>query len=177
MPALRSVNKVILVGNLTKDPEMNFTAASTPVCVFTVATNRAWKNAKGEKSEEASFHRINAWGKFGENLAKLLKKGMKVYVEGILTYREKRDEAGKLTSKDARIRAESVIVLERAHGAAVSDEEIEAAKGETYSSTGSTGTDDFDLDAIANDLESQKSPAPAPVKEESAPVSDDDLPF
>lgn len=180
MPALRSVNKVILVGNLTKDPEMNFTAASTPVCVFTVATNRAWKNANEERHEEASFHRINAWGKFGENLSKLLKKGMKVYVEGILTYREKRDDAGKLVSKDARIRAESVIVLERA-GRAVSNEEMEAAQGEAVSS--SSHSDDFDLDAIANDLESHKTPSAAPAAaEKSAPssaasLSDDDLPF
>lgn len=174
MPALRSVNKVILVGNLTKDPEMNYTASSTPVCVFTVATNRAWKNAQGEKSEEASFHRINAWGKFGENLSKLLVKGMKVYVEGILTYREKRDEAGKLTSKDARIRAESVIILERAGGKTVSDEEIAASTGETM---GQATHDDFDLDAIANDLETQPAAKPAVTAAPAPTISDDDLPF
>ncbi len=173
MPALRSVNKVILVGNITKDAEMSFTATGTAVSVFTVATNRAWKNAKGEPQEEASFHRINAWGKFGENLSKLLKKGMKVYVEGLLTYREKRDEAGKLVSKDARIRAESVIVLERANRP-VSDEEIQAAQGEVSHPS----HDDFDLDAIASDLQAQK----APVKVEPAPVQtpevmSDDLPF
>lgn len=171
MPALRSVNKVILVGNLTKDPEMNFTTSSTPVCVFTVATNRAWKNANEERHEEASFHRINAWGKFGENLSKLLKKGMKVYVEGILTYREKRDEAGKLVSKDARIRAESVIVLERA-GRPAGDDEMAAAQGENISAH-----DDFDLDSIANDLSSQKPQAPASTESKATDISDDDLPF
>jgi len=170
------VNKVILVGNLTKDAEMSFTASGTAVCVFTVATNRAWKNAKGEPQEEASFHRINAWGKFGENLSKLLKKGMKVYVEGLLTYREKRDEAGKLTAKDARIRAESVIVLERA-GRPVSDEEIQAAQGE--SSSHATSTDDFDLDAIASDLEAQKTTVKKePVSSQATDdISTDDLPF
>lgn len=176
MPALRSVNKVILVGNLTRDAEVNFTASGTPVCVFTVATNRAWKNANGEPHEEASFHRVNAWGKFGENLAKILTKGLKVYVEGILTYREQRDESGKLTSKDARIRAESVIILDRS-GRPASNEEIAAAQGDSDMKTDS----EFDLDAIAQGLESAKpaakKEAPAQETKPAAPVSDDDLPF
>lgn len=169
MPALRSVNKVILVGNLTKDPEINYTASNTPVCVFTVATNRAWKSSNDERHEEASFHRINAWGKFGENLAKLLTKGLKVYVEGILTYREKRDEAGKLVSKDARIRAESVIILDSKGSKPVTNEEMVAAQGENT-------TDDFDLDAIASDLDNHKAPAAAP-KPAPKEFNDDDLPF
>ncbi len=78
MPALRSVNKVTLVGNLTRDGEVSYTTGGTPVCYFTVATNRAWKGANGEQHDEASFHSVNAWGKFGENLAKILQKGMKV---------------------------------------------------------------------------------------------------
>ena len=113
MPALRSYNKVILVGNLTRDPELRYTPNNTPVAIFTVATNRVWVNAKGERKEEASFHRVNVWGKAGETLVRILRKGMKVLVEGILVYREVRDEQGKLVRRDARIRAESVIILER----------------------------------------------------------------
>lgn len=171
MPALRSVNKVTLVGNLTRDAEVNFTASGTPVCVFTVATNRAWKNANGEQHEEASFHRVNAWGKFGENLAKILTKGLKVYVEGILTYREQRDSEGKLTGKDARIRAESVIILDRGTGKAASHEELAAAQGDTELKGG-----DFDLDAIAQGLDEAKAVA-KPGSSSKAPVADDDLPF
>ena len=173
MPALRSVNKVTLVGNLTRDGEVNFTASGTPVCVFTVATNRAWKNANGEQHEEASFHRVNAWGKFGENLAKILTKGMKVYVEGILTYREQRDEAGKLVSKDARIRAESVIILDRSSKPAT-HEELAASQGDSELKTGG----EFDLEAIAQGLDEAKSTMRKPVASPAAaPISDDDLPF
>lgn len=170
MPALRSVNKVILVGNLTRDAEVNFTAGGTAVCVFTVATNRAWKGTDGDFQEEASFHRVNAWGKYGENLGKILKKGQKVYVEGFLTYREQRDEAGKLTGKDARIRAESVILLDRADRQS-SEEEFSGAQGDTASH----GSDAFDLDEIAKDMDEAKGSA-AP-KAKAKPVADDDLPF
>jgi single-strand DNA-binding protein len=173
MPALRSVNKVILVGNLTRDGEVSYTPSGTPVCFFTVATNEAWKDAKGEQHEEASFHSVNAWGKFGENLAKILQKGMKVYIEGNLTYREKRDEAGKLVSKDARIRADSVIILDRSSGRPASHEEMEASQGDNTKKT--TGGE-FDLDAIAQGLDdaktASKSTASAPT-----PISEDDLPF
>lgn len=174
MPALRSVNKVILVGNLTRDPEVNYTAAQTPVCVFTVATNRSWKNAKDEMHEEASYHRVNAWGKFGENLSTILKKGMKVYVEGILTYREQRDATGKLVSKDARIRAESVIILDGRMNRPATDGEFAAAQGENPST-------DIDLDSIAQGLEDDANKATpvasTPVATATAPTGDDDLPF
>lgn len=178
MPALRSVNKVILVGNLTRDGEVNFTPSGTPVCSFTVATNSAWRSATGEQREEASFHRVNAWGKFGENIAKILKKGMKVYVEGELTYREQRDAAGKLISKDAQIRAESVTILDRptSGNASVSHEEFAASQGSSDSKSGSEESG-FDLDAISQGLEDAKPSAKKASKEEAAPISDDELPF
>jgi len=163
-----SVNKVTLLGNITRDGEVNFTPSGTAVCTFTVATNRVWKNANGEQQEEASFHRVSVWGKFGETIAKFLTKGMKVYVEGILTYREKRDEAGKIISKDASIRADNVIMLDRAGKAGSSHED---PQGETESK----GSGEFDLDAIAQGMDDAKSTTSA-KKAPAAPV-DDDLPF
>jgi single-strand DNA-binding protein len=172
---MRSVNKVILVGNVTRDGELSYTTNGTAVCYFTVATNRAWKDANGEWKDEASFHNVTAWAKFGESLAKVLQKGMKVYVEGQLNYREKRDEAGKMISRDARIRADSVIVLDRSGKPAGSDE-FEASQGENKGG-------DFDLDAISQGMDEAKatggktSAKPSAKSESPAPISDDDLPF
>ncbi len=150
MPALRSYNKVILVGNLTRDPELRYTTSNTPVAVFTVATNRVWVNSKGERKEEASFHRVNVWGKAAESLAKILKKGMKVLVEGLLVYREVRDESGKLVRREARVRAESVVILERKNSQNVSSEEIHAAGGEQKDAN-------IDIEQIAEELEAAES--------------------
>jgi len=85
--ASRSLNKVILIGNLTRDPELRYTPAGTAVCSFGLATNRQWTTEAGEKKEEAEFHRIVAWNKLAELCAKLLTKGRKIYVEGRLQTR------------------------------------------------------------------------------------------
>ena len=83
----KSLNKVMLIGNLTRDPEMRYTPAGTAVCTFGVATNRSWTTDSGEKKDEADFHNIVAWNKLAEICAQLLKKGRKVYVEGRLQTR------------------------------------------------------------------------------------------
>jgi single-strand DNA-binding protein len=85
--AARSLNKVILIGNLTRDPELRYTPAGTAVCSFGLATNRQWTTDAGEKREEAEFHRIVSWNKLAELCAQLLTKGRKVFVEGRLQTR------------------------------------------------------------------------------------------
>ena len=82
----RSLNKVMLIGNLTRDPEMRYTPQGTAVCTFGVATNRSW-TVDGEKKEDVEFHNVVAWNKLAEICAQLLKKGRKVYVEGRLSTR------------------------------------------------------------------------------------------
>ena len=81
---MRSVNKVMLIGNLTRGVELRHTKEGTPVATFGLATNRNWTQETGEKREETDFHRIVAWGKLAELCEKYLKKGRKVYVEGRL---------------------------------------------------------------------------------------------
>jgi single-strand DNA-binding protein len=83
----KSLNKVILIGNLTRDPEMRYTPQGTAVCTFGIATNRSWTTESGEKKEEVDFHNIVAWSKLAEICSQLLKKGRKVYVEGRLSTR------------------------------------------------------------------------------------------
>lgn len=81
----RSLNKVILIGNLTRDPELRYTPAGTAVCTFGLATNRSWTTQTGETKEETEFHRIVSWNKLAELCSQLLAKGRKVYVEGRLS--------------------------------------------------------------------------------------------
>lgn len=91
----RSINKVTLLGNLTRDPELKYTPNNTAVCTFGVATNRSWTTADGQTKEEAQYHRIVAWQKLAELCGKLLTKGRKVYLEGRITYRDYLDKNGQ----------------------------------------------------------------------------------
>lgn len=91
----RSLNKVLLIGNLTRDPELRYTPQGTPVCTFGLATNRSWQPASGERQEETEFHRIVAWNKLAELCASLLFKGRKVFVEGRLQTRNWTDAQGQ----------------------------------------------------------------------------------
>ena len=83
----RSLNKVQLIGNLTRDPELRYTPNGTAVCSFGLATNRSWKTDAGEKHDEAEFHNIVSWNKLAELCSQFLVKGRKVYVEGRLATR------------------------------------------------------------------------------------------
>ena len=78
----KSVNKVILLGNLGKDPEVKFTASGLPVAKFTVATNERYKDKGGEWQDRTEWHNIVAWQRLAEIAGEYLKKGSKVYIEG-----------------------------------------------------------------------------------------------
>ena len=83
----RSLNRVQLIGNLTRDPELRYTPNGTAVCSFGLATNRSWKTDSGEKHDEAEFHNIVSWNKLAELCSQFLVKGRKVFVEGRLATR------------------------------------------------------------------------------------------
>src|SRR3990167_1810616 len=103
--ANRSINKAIVLGNLTRDPELKYTPNGAAVCTFGVATNRSWTTNEGQTKEDVQYHRIVAWNKVAELCAKLLSKGKKVYVEGRLVYRS-------FVGKDGQQRSITEIVLE-----------------------------------------------------------------
>lgn len=88
----RNLNKALLIGNLTRDPELRMTPQGTSVCTFGVATNRSWVTDKGEKKDEVEFHRIVAWNKLAELCNQLLAKGRKVYLEGRISTRSWKDK-------------------------------------------------------------------------------------
>lgn len=101
----RSLNKVLLIGNLTRDPEMRYTPQGTAVCTFGIATNRTWVTDQGDKKEETEFHRIVAWNKLAELCSQLLFKGRRIYVEGRLQTRQ-------WTGQDGQSRQATEIVIE-----------------------------------------------------------------
>ncbi len=76
--ASRSLNKVMLIGNLTRDPELRYTPQGTAVCTFGLATNYSWTTEQGEKKESVEFHRLVAWNKLAEICSQLLFKGRKI---------------------------------------------------------------------------------------------------
>lgn len=107
--ATRSWNRVELIGNLTRDPELRFTPQGTAVCTFSIATNRTFVT-DGEKREEADFHRIVSWNKLAELCNQLLKKGNRVFVSGRLQNRSWEDQSGQ-TRNMTEIVIEDMILL------------------------------------------------------------------
>lgn len=94
--SVRSLNKVMLIGNLTRDPNLRFTPNGTAVCSFGLATNRSWTNSDdGEKQERVDFHNIVSWSKLAEICGQLLHKGDKVFVEGRIQTRDWKTDDGE----------------------------------------------------------------------------------
>ncbi len=92
---MASVNKVILVGNLGKDPETRYLPSGDAVTNFSIATTESWKDkASGEKKEATEWHRISTFGKLAEICAEYLKKGSQVYIEGKIQTRKWQDKDG-----------------------------------------------------------------------------------
>jgi single-strand DNA-binding protein len=92
---MASINKVILIGNLGRDPEMRATASGGAVCTITIATSRSWKDkTTGEKQEETEWHRVVFYDRLAEVAGQYLKKGRPVYVEGRLKTRKWTDKDG-----------------------------------------------------------------------------------
>ncbi|MEY5101113.1 MAG: Single-stranded DNA-binding protein [Pseudomonadota bacterium] len=81
---MANLNKVMLIGNLTRDPELRVTPKGTPVATLSLAVNRKWRDEAGADREEVTFVDLEAWGKQGETLAKYLAKGRPLFVEGRL---------------------------------------------------------------------------------------------
>lgn len=119
--ASRSLNKVLLIGNLTRDPELRYTPQGTAVCTFGLATNRSWTTEDNQKHEDTEFHNIVCWNRLAEIVAEYLNKGKQVYVEGRLSTREWEGQDG-VKRRTTEIVANEVIFLGSAGGATRSDD-------------------------------------------------------
>ena len=90
-----SFNKIIIVGNLGRDPELRYTPQGTPVCSFTMATNERRKDRNGEMQDQTTWFRITLWGRQAETASQYLAKGRSVYIEGRLRVEEWNDRDGR----------------------------------------------------------------------------------
>jgi single-strand DNA-binding protein len=141
--SLFDLNRATLIGNVTRDPELKYTAKGTAVINFSIATNRRIQSEDGQYKDSPTFHNIVAWSKTAERLAKVMSKGQKVYVEGRIDNRsyEKDGQTRYITE----IVADNVIVFDRSGRAA-----------------GGGNVSDFDDTASA-------APAPARAAKKKAP--------
>lgn len=163
----RSLNKVQLIGNLTRDPELRYTPAGTAVCSFSIATNRNWTTDTGEKKEEVEFHRIVAWNKLAELCSQFLTKGRKVFVEGRLSTRQWNAQDGT-QKQTTEIIINDMILLDNKRSSTeeqASEEQVE----EPSSAKPSEGEGKKEKTREKKEEVSQ-----APADEEIAP---DDIPF
>lgn len=130
----RSLNKVQLIGNLTRDPELRYTPTGAAVCTIGLATNRAWTTEAGEKKEETEFHRVVAWNKLAELCSQLLTKGRKIYVEGRLRTNQWQTAEGQSRST-TEVVIEDMIILDSRRPGVIPGE---AAEGNLSTDAGST---------------------------------------
>ncbi len=163
----RSLNRVQLIGNLTRDPELRYTPSGAAVCSFSLATNRSWTTDAGEKKEDTEFHRIVSWNKLAELCSQFLVKGRKVYVEGRLSTRTWTAQDG--TSKSTtEVVIDDMILLD--------NKRPEEGAGHREAPKMESGAEDVEVEAKPS-----KAPAAvkAPKKEEpkEEEVVPDDIPF
>jgi single-strand DNA-binding protein len=107
-----NLNRAMIIGNLTRDPELRTTPNGQNVCNFSVATSSQWTDASGQKQERVEYHNIVAWGKLADICSQFLGKGRKVYVEGRLQTRDWEAQDGSKRSR-TEIVAENMIMLDR----------------------------------------------------------------
>ncbi|HET8870594.1 MAG TPA: single-stranded DNA-binding protein [Aquabacterium sp.] len=168
---MASINKVILIGNLGRDPEVRYTPNGAAVCNVSVATTRNWKDKNsGDKVEETEWHRVVFYDRLAEIAGEYLKKGRPVYVEGRLKTRKWQDKDGK-DNYTTEIVAEQMQLLGGREGG-----------GGGYGG-GQGGPEDYSQDTPSAPSRPAARPAPAPTSRPAPKSStgfddmDDDIPF
>ncbi len=138
---MRSINKVIIIGNLTRDPELKQTQSGQPVATFGIATNREWATKDNDRKKSTEFHEVVAWARLAEICANYLRKGKLVYIEGYLKTRSWEAENG-----EKRFRTEIVmhdmIMLDKRAGSPEEEKEILDAVSENSSDLPVYGDDE-----------------------------------
>ncbi|MDO8507128.1 MAG: single-stranded DNA-binding protein [bacterium] len=152
---MQNVNLAIVMGNLTRDPELRYTPNGQPVTSFGVATNRSWKDANGDKKDEVEFHEVVVWGKLAELCSQYLTKGRKVHVMGRLQTRSWEGQDGAKRQKTEIVAQDIAFVDSRRDG-------------------GDFPSDDSDVKAPAKKNDKAK---PKKEDKEEEEINIDDIPF
>jgi single-strand DNA-binding protein len=163
----RSLNKVQLIGNLTRDPELRYTPQGTAVCSFSVATNRNWTTDTGEKKDEVEFHRIVAWNKLAELCSQFLVKGRKVFVEGRLATRS-------WTAQDGTQKQTTEIVISDMILLDSKRPDVTQSNGEADEPITKEETEE--KSSVKQNLKSKNKKEKEEIKEEEE-IAPDDIPF
>jgi len=159
------LNKVFLIGNLTRDPELRMTPKGTAVCQFGLAVNRQYKDDSGATRDETAFIDIEAWGKQGELVSKYLQKGSPAFVEGRLRFDSWEDKQSGQKRNKLKVVLENVQFLSRGGGGGGAGA---GASGET-----AAGGDESPAERAVPPPRAAAKPAAA----EGQPHVDDDVPF
>lgn len=181
---MASVNKVIIIGNLGRDPEVRYTPSGAAVCNVSVATTRNWKSREGgERQEETEWHRVVFYDRLAEIAGEYLKKGRPVYVEGRLKTRKWTDKEGK-EQYTTEIIAEQMQLLGGREGGGGGGGGDDSGGGYSRGRGGDAGGGGGDFgEAPAPRAPRAASPAPAPRPAPAAKPAtgfddmDDDIPF
>jgi single-strand DNA-binding protein len=165
-----SVNKVILVGRLGRDPETRYTGGGQAVANFSIATDETYKDRNGERQKRTEWHKIVVWGKQAEIAQQYLKKGSLLFVEGRIQSREWQDKEGQKRTSFEIVATNFRMLGGRGDGAAVG---VGAGAG-AAAGGGARHADDFDGHAVPPDdvFGGGSSAAPA-----GPDISDEDIPF
>lgn len=155
-----SLNKVMLIGHLTSDPELRYTPQGTAVATFSVATNRSWNDNAGQRQESAEFTRCVAWTKLAEICQQMLSKGKRVYVEGRLQTREWEGKDG-VKRKSTEVVLDNMIALSGPIGNSPSDSPSSSSNPPTQQTSTSK--------------KKKTTPAPAETPDQEVPA--EDIPF
>jgi len=139
----RSLNKVMLIGNLGRDPEVRYTPSGVAVATFTIATNESWRDQDGNTQERTEWHNIVAWRKLAEICGEWLKKGKKVYIEGRLQTRSYDDKNTGTKRYMTEIVADNMIMLDSRGSAGESTQQAPAQSSEEPSLPGGSKDDDL----------------------------------
>ena len=162
----------MLIGNLTRDPNLRFTPNGTAVCSFGLATNRSWTSSdSGEKQERVDFHNVVAWGKLAEICGQLLHKGDKTYVEGRIQTRDWKTDEG-VERRITEIVIDNMMLLSSRGGYVANDGGAEDEEEDKKGKGKAKKTKDEDNDGDETEVEEM----PEGEGEEVEDVSDD-IPF
>ncbi|MBF0194065.1 MAG: single-stranded DNA-binding protein [Magnetococcales bacterium] len=162
----RSLNKVQLIGNVGKDPEIRFTQDGRPIANLTIATSETWNDKSGQKQEKTEWHRVVAFGKLADIIQQYVKKGSKLYIEGQLQTRKWTDNQGqdKYTTE--------IIIQQFGGQMLMLDSRGQGGGGGGYQQQGQPSGGYSQPQQAAAPQQPASSPQPA-----AAPDFDDDIPF